>query len=146
MDFLSALDIGASALSANRTYMNVVSMNLANARTTKTMDGQGPYQRKSVALQTTPVASPFATAMKSALDKDINGVRVTGVVTDARPPKQVYEPGNPDADGNGYVKYPDINVVEEMTNMININRSYDANTTSINTVKAMYNKALTIGS
>jgi flagellar basal-body rod protein FlgC len=148
IDFMSALDIGASALSAQRTYMNVVSMNLANARTTKTMDGNGPYQRKSVSLQTTPVGStsPFAKAMNAALNNELSGVRVTGVVTDTRPPKQVFEPGSPDADSNGYVNYPDINVVEEMTNMINISRSYDANTTSINTVKAMYNRALTIGS
>lgn len=144
MDFMTALDIGGSALSAQRTYLNVVSMNLANAKTTRTADGQGPYQRRSVALQSTPVESPFSKAMRSALDKEINGVRVTGIVTDNRPTKQIYEPGHPDADANGYVQYPDINVVEEMTNMININRSYDANTTTINTIKAMYNKALTI--
>jgi len=145
MDFMTALDIGASALSAQRTYMNVISMNLANAKTTRTADGQGPYQRKSVALQTTPVESPFAKVMGNALDQDTNGVRVTGIVTDSRPPKKIYEPGHPDADQNGYVSYPDINVVEEMTNMIQVSRSFEANTTTINTLKAMYNKALEIG-
>jgi flagellar basal-body rod protein FlgC len=144
MDFMSALDIGGSALSAQRTYMNVISMNLANAKTTRTANGQGPYQRKSVAMESTPV-TPFGKAMNAALAQDLNGVRVTGIVNDSRPTKQVYEPGHPDADQNGYVQYPDINVVEEMTNMIQASRGYEANTTTISTVKAMYNKALEIG-
>ncbi|MFP5240013.1 MAG: flagellar basal body rod protein FlgC [Acidobacteriota bacterium] len=143
MDFLTALDVGGSALSAQRTYMNVISMNLANARTTRTADGQGPYQRKSVALESTRV-TPFGKAMDQALGQELQGVRVTGVVNDSRPPKQVYEPGHPDADQNGYVSYPDINVVEEMTNMIQATRSYEAETSTINTIKAMYNKALEI--
>lgn len=145
MDFMTALDIGSSGLSAQRTYMNVISMNLANAKTTKTADGQGPYQRKSVAMQTTKLDNAFTKAMQSAMDQDLAGVRVTGIVNDNRPTKQIYEPGHPDADQNGYVQYPDINVVEEMTNMISASRSYEANTSTINTVKAMYNKALEIG-
>jgi flagellar basal-body rod protein FlgC len=144
MDFMTALDIGGSALSAQRTYMNVIAMNLANAKTTRTADGEGPYQRKSVALESTRV-TPFGKAMNAALDQEMNGVRVTGVVNDTRPTRQVYEPGHPDADDNGYVQYPDINVVEEMTNMIQATRGYEANTTTITTLKAMYNKALEIG-
>jgi flagellar basal-body rod protein FlgC len=145
MDFMTAFDIGGSALSAQRTYMNVIAMNLANAKTTSTPDGQGPYQRKTVALAATQV-TPFGKAMGDALSaQDLEGVRVTGILTDKRPPKQVYEPGHPDADKNGFVSYPDINVVEEMTNMIQASRGYEANTTTINTVKAMYNKALEIG-
>ena len=144
MDFMTALDIGGSALSAERTYMNVISMNLANAKTTRTANGQGPYQRKSVAMESTK-ATPFGKAMNDALAQDLHGVRVTGIVNDNRPTKQVYEPGHPDADQNGYVQYPDINVVEEMTNMIQATRSYEANTTTISTIKAMYNKALDIG-
>ena len=143
MDFMTALDVGGSALSAQRTYLNVVSMNLANAKTTRTADGQGPYQRKSVALESTQ-ATPFGKAMNAALDQELNGVRVTGIVNDSRPPRQVYEPGHPDADQSGYVQYPDINVVEEMTNMIQATRSYEASTTTITTIKAMYNKALEI--
>lgn len=144
MDFMTALDIGGSALTAQRTYMNVISMNLANAKTTRTADGQGPYQRKSVALESTK-ATPFGKAMNDALAQDLNGVRVTGIVTDSRPSKQVYEPGHPDADQNGYVNYPDINVVEEMTNMIQATRGYEANTSTMNTIKAMYTKALELG-
>jgi len=144
MDYMTALDIGSSALSAQRTYMNVISMNLANAKTTRTMDGTGPYQRKSVALESTQ-ATPFGKAMNAALTQELQGVRVTGIVADSRPAKQVYEPGHPDADTNGYVQYPDINVVEEMANMIQATRGYEASTTSINTIKAMYTKALEIG-
>jgi flagellar basal-body rod protein FlgC len=144
MDFMTALDIGGSALSAQRTYMNVIAMNLANAKTPRPANGQGPYQRKSVALESTQ-ATPFGKAMNAALTQDLQGVRVTGIVNDNRPTKQVYEPGHPDADQNGYVQYPDINVVEEMTNMIQVSRSYEANTSTISTIKAMYNKALDIG-
>lgn len=144
MNFMTALDVGSSALSAQRTYMNVISMNLANVKTTQTADGRGPYQRKSVALQSTP-ATPFGKAMNSALEQDLQGVRVTGIVQDNRPTRQVYEPGHPDADKHGYVEYPDINVVEEMTNMIQATRSYEANATTINTIKGMYTKALEIG-
>jgi len=144
MDYMTALDIGSSALSAQRTYMNVISMNLANAKTTRTMDGTGPYQRKSVALESTQ-ATPFGKAMDAALTQELQGVRVTGIVTDSRPPKQVFEPGHPDADANGYVQYPDINVVEEMANMIQATRSFEAGTSSINTIKSMYAKALEIG-
>jgi flagellar basal-body rod protein FlgC len=144
MDFMTALDVGGSALSAQRTYMNVIAMNLANAKTTRTADGQGPYQRKSVALESTPV-TPFGKAMNAALGDELQGVRVTGIVADGRPTKQVFEPGHPDADQNGYVQYPDINVVEEMTNMIQATRSYEASTSTITTIKGMYNKALEIG-
>lgn len=146
MDLFSALDIGASGMSAQRTLMNVISMNLANIKTTRTLDGgQGPYTRKSVSLQTEAVASPFSKAMSSAMDRDMAGVKVAGVVNDNRPPRMVYEPGHPDANAEGYVAYPDINVVEEMSNMITAMRSYEASSASIGTVKNMFNKALEIG-
>ncbi|MFZ5810959.1 MAG: flagellar basal body rod protein FlgC [Thermodesulfobacteriota bacterium] len=145
MDFMSALDIGASALSAQRTHLNVISMNLANIKSTSTASGEGPYQRKSVVFESTPVDSPFSKAMQSALDRDLSGVKVTGVVNDNRPPRMVFEPGHPDADENGYVAYPDINVVEEMANMITTMRTYEANAASISTTKTMFTKALEIG-
>jgi len=145
MDFMTALDIGASALSAQRTHLNVISMNLANIKSTSTASGEGPYQRKSVVFESTPVDSPFSKAMQSALDRDLSGVKVTGVVNDNRPPRMVFEPGHPDADANGYVAYPDINVVEEMANMITTMRTYEANAASISTTKTMFTKALEIG-
>ena len=79
------------------------------------------------------------------LDRDLSGVKVTGVVNDNRPSRMVYEPGHPDADAEGYVAYPDINVVEEMANLITTMRGYEANATSISTVKTMFYKALEIG-
>lgn len=144
MDFMTAIDVGASALKAERTHLNVISMNLANAKTTRTVDG-GPYRRKEVVFKETEVQSPFSKAMNSALDQDVKGVRVDSVQTDNRPLKQVYEPGHPDANKDGYVSYPDINVVEEMTNMLSAMRAYEANVSTITTSKSMFSKALEIG-
>lgn len=144
MDFMTALDIGASALSTERTSMNVISMNLANAKTTRTPEG-GPYRRKTVVLQATEVDHPFSKQMQSAMDRDLRGVRVSQVAQDSRPLKQVYEPGHPDANEEGYVFYPDINVVEEMANLMTVQRSYEANISSMDAVKTMYNKALELG-
>ncbi|TVM14594.1 flagellar basal body rod protein FlgC [Oceanidesulfovibrio indonesiensis] len=144
MDFMTAFDIGASALSAERTQINITSMNLANVKTTRTPGG-GPYQRKAVTLAAENVDSPFSVHMKSALDRELRGVRVMDIARDQRPFKQVYEPGHPDANQEGYVLYPDINVVEEMTNMMTASRGYEANVTSIETIKNMFNKALMLG-
>lgn len=144
MDFMTALDIGSSGMTAQRSYLNVVSMNLANARTTKTIDGQ-PYRRKSVSFESSPIYSPFDDAMNNAMNRDLKGVKVGGIVNDNRPFKQVYEPGHPDANEQGYVTYPDINVVEEMTNMIMAMRGYQANVQTVQSVKTMFQKALLIG-
>ncbi|WP_243546998.1 flagellar basal body rod protein FlgC [Pseudodesulfovibrio tunisiensis] len=144
MDFMTAMDIGASGLKAQRANLNVISMNLANIRTTKTMAG-GPYRRKSVSFESSPVYSPFDKAMQDHMNRDLHGVKVLGVVADNRPFKQVYEPGHPDANDQGYVFYPDINVVEEMTNMMTAMRGYEANVQTIQSVKNMFNKALLIG-
>ena len=144
MDFMTAIDVGASALKAERTHLNVISMNLANAKTTRTVDG-GPYRRKEVVFKETEVETPFSKAMNAALDQEVKGVRVESIRNDSRPLKQVYEPGHPDADEEGYVSYPDINVVEEMTNMLQAMRAYEANVSTITTSKNMFTKALEIG-
>ena len=144
MDFMTALDIGASGLKAQRANLNVISMNMANIRTTKTIEG-GPYRRKSVSFESTPVYSPFDKAMDNHLNRDLHGVKVLGVTADERPFKQVYEPHHPDANDQGYVFYPDINVVEEMTNMMQAMRGYEANVQSIQSVKRMFQKAVQIG-
>ena len=143
MDFMTALDISASGLTAERTNINIISMNLANVKTTRTEYGT-PYRRKSVELAATPVDDSFSKQMQGALDRELRGVRVMNVVQDKRPFKMVYEPGHPDADSEGMVKYPDINVVEEMANLMTAQRGYEANVTSIDTIKGMYNKALEI--
>ncbi len=143
MDFMTALDIGASALSADRTYLNIISMNLANVKTTRTEEG-GPYRRKSVVMAAVDVDDSFSKQMQSALDRELKGVRVMDIVADERPMRQVYEPGHPDANAEGLVSYPDINVVEEMAHMMTVQRNYEANVATIDTVKTMYMKALEI--
>ncbi|MGL1864071.1 MAG: flagellar basal body rod protein FlgC [Pseudodesulfovibrio sp.] len=144
MDFMTALDIGASGMTAQRANLNVISMNMANIRTTKTLEG-GPYQRKSVSFESTPIYSPFDAAMDQQKNRELHGVKVLGVTADERPFKQVYEPHHPDANDQGYVFYPDINVVEEMTNMMNATRGYESNVQTVVAVKQMFAKALRIG-
>ena len=144
MDFLTAFDISASGLAADRTRINTISMNLANAKTTRTPQG-GPYRRRSVLQQTADVDDPFSIHMRSALDREVKGVRVMAVTVDNRPLKRGYEPGHPDGDAQGYVSYPDINVVEEMANLMTAQRNYEANVTTAEALKGMYVKALEIG-
>ena len=144
MDFMTALDIGASGLSADRTRINTIAMNLANAKTTRTPFG-GPYRRRTVVQVSTEVDDPFSVHMRSALDREVKGVRVLGITQDKRPLRGVYEPGHPDANEEGYVFYPDINVVEEMANLMTTQRNYEANVTTVEAIKGMYNKALEIG-
>ncbi len=144
MNFMTALEIGASGLKAQREYLNVVSMNMANSRTTRTEDG-GPYRRKSVAMESSPLLSPFDSVMNQEQNKMLRGVTVRGVVSDTRPFKEVFEPNHPDADAKGIVRYPDINVVEEMVNMITISKSYEANAQAVDAAKRMFNRALRIG-
>ncbi|XPV77144.1 MAG: flagellar basal body rod protein FlgC [Desulfovibrio sp.] len=144
MDFMTALDVGATGMKAQRAYMNVISMNMANIKTTRTEEG-GPYVRKSVSFESQPILSPFDQAMHNQMNREVKGVAVRGIVNDTRPFKRLFEPGHPDADEQGYVTYPDINVVEEMTNMMTTMRSYEANVQTVQAVKQMFNKALTIG-
>ena len=144
MDFMTALDISASALTADRTRMNTIAMNLANVKTTRTPQG-GPYQRRTVVQVATDVDDPFSVHMRSALDRELKGVRVMAISVDKRPLKQVYEPGHPDANADGYVSYPDINVVEETAHMMTTQRNFEANVTTVEALKGMYNKALEIG-
>lgn len=144
MDFLTAMDISASGLTADRTRINTIAMNLANAKTTRTPFG-GPYRRRTVVQASTDVDDPFSVHMRSALDRELKGVRVLGIQQDTRPLKQVYEPSHPDANEEGYVSYPDINVVEEMAHLMTAQRNYEANVTTVEALKGMYNKALEIG-
>ncbi|WP_029893431.1 flagellar basal body rod protein FlgC [Desulfohalovibrio reitneri] len=144
MDFMSALDVAASGLSAERSYLNIISMNLANINTTRTPEGT-PYVRKSLNFESTDVYSPFSKEMWDANNRELQGVKVSGVVEDQRPFKEVHDPGHPDANEEGYVLFPDINVVEEMANMITAMRSYEASAASIEAAKQMYGKAVLIG-
>ncbi len=144
MDFMTAIDIGASGLSAERSHLNVVSMNLANANTTKDANGL-PYRRKLISFKAVHPGDPFDYQFKNALNRELRGVEVESIKNDPRPFKRIYDPGHPDAGKDGYVNYPDINVVQEMASMMTIMRSYEACVTSISSSKNMFNKALELG-
>jgi len=147
MSFLRSLDAAASGLSAQRLRMDVISQNIANINTTRTENGQ-PYRRKIVLFEDRNQNKPFYKYLsensKSKLG-NASGVRVSRIVEDPSPFKRVYEPGHPDADENGYVNMPNVDLVTEMINMISASRAYEANVTSINTTKSMALKALEIG-
>lgn len=145
MSFFNAMNVSASGLTAQRLRMDIISQNIANINTTKTENGQ-PYARKTVLFEEKNNNLPFSTVLKNNLDQyNISGVRVSSIVEDHKDFKTVYEPEHPDADENGYVRMPNVNIIEEMVNMISANRSYEANVTSINTNKSMALKALEIG-
>ena len=136
----SALEVAASGLTAQRSRMNVIAGNLANARTTKTEDGT-PYKRQDPVFSASPLASGSADPVMQAIRK----VEVSEVRSDPTPGQMVYDPGHPDANGEGYVEYPNVNVVTEMVNMMSASRAYEAGVTSIESLKAMARAAIKIG-
>lgn len=144
MDLLTAMKISASGLSAQRTRMNVVSSNLANIETTRTLEG-GPYRAKSVVLMSTPVQKDFREALSDSLNEHTQGVQVVDVIEDKDNLKEVFNPSHPDADERGIVLMPNVNLMEEMVDMLSAVRSYEANVTAINATKSMAMKTLEIG-
>jgi flagellar basal-body rod protein FlgC len=150
MSLFGSIATSSSGLSAQRLRLDVISDNLANASTTRTAEG-GPFQRSRVVFR--PIVnqpywrSPF---LPESLDNGIGkGVRVNKVEKDNSPARMVYDPTHPDAiktgPKQGYVEMPNVNVVNEMVDMIDASRAYEANVTLINGAKAMFNKALEIG-
>ena len=137
----SAMEVAASGLSAERTRMNTIASNLANARTTRTEAG-GPYKRLDPVFEAKPFALESADTPAS---RAVSLVRDANVVEDQLPGQLVYDPGHPDANSQGYVEYPNVNVVEEMVNMIAASRAYEAGVTSIDAVKQMAHSASGIG-
>lgn len=144
MDFMQAMEIASSSLTANRVRLNLAASNLANAKTTRAADG-GPYRRKDPIFRATPLERPFGTMLQDRISSQLRGVQVSGVASDPRPPRTVYDPGHPDADKDGIVKLPNINMIEEMVNMITASRAYEASLSTMQVIKSMANKALTIG-
>ena len=144
MDFETALKISGSGMSAQRTWMNVLSANLANANTTKPASGK-PSERRTVVYESSPTVESFDQALNESLEDELQGVRVANIVSDKRDFRQVYDPGHPDADANGVLQMPNITAVEEMTNMVVASRSYEANLTALNNAKMMALKAIEIG-
>jgi len=141
MDLFRNFEISAGALTAERLRMDLIADNIANAKTTRTKEG-GPYRRQI------PI---FAEVLESSLTAVGNGqtsgggVRVVGIKEDDRPPQLVYDPSHPDANQEGYVAYPDINVVAEMVDLIGASMAYEANITAFNAAKDMFRAALEMG-
>jgi flagellar basal-body rod protein FlgC len=135
MGLFDALDASGSALSAERLRMDVTAENLANAQSTRSADGSGPYKRKQVVLA--QAGSSCADSLQAA-----RGVRVAGIVEDSTPARRVYDPGHPDADAQGYVTMPNVNTVTEMTDLIGASRAYEANVTAMQTAKSMFARTL----
>ncbi|MBB6674590.1 flagellar basal body rod protein FlgC [Cohnella nanjingensis] len=144
---LGGFDISASALTAQRLRMDVISSNIANAETTRAeyVDGKFvPYRRKMVVVE--PIESPFRNLLNEKMDGSAaKGVQVTAIQEDAAPFKQLYNPTHPDADANGMVSMPNVDVLKEMVDMISATRSYEANVTALNASKSMFSKSLEIG-
>jgi flagellar basal-body rod protein FlgC len=136
MAIFSVFDIAGSAMTAQSMRLNVVASNMANADSVAGPDGK-PYRAKQVVFQAKPLDASMA--------RGANGVVVARVVDDPSPMKTVYDPKSPFANAQGYVTMPNVNVVEEMTNMISASRSYQANVEMINTTKTMIQRTLTLG-
>ncbi|ACV67946.1 flagellar basal body rod protein FlgC [Desulfohalobium retbaense] len=141
MNLFTAMDISASAMTAQSLRMNAASSNLANTETTRTASGE-PYYRKSVVLSP---KNSFDDELASRLPEGVAGVEVAAIRQDQEALRDVYDPGHPDANGEGYVTMPDINVLEEMTDIMAATRAYEANVTSIKASQRMAVKALEIG-
>ncbi len=147
MSLFTSFAISASGLTAERLRMDVISNNIANANTTKTSEG-GPYIRQRVIFEPRGEKLGFLVPFMFEKNKRISqfqGVKVTGIIKDPTPPRLVYDPGHPDADKDGYVAMPNVNIVKEMVDMISATRAYEANVTAINSAKTMAAKALDIG-
>jgi len=136
----SAMEVAATGLTAERGRMNIIAGNLANARTTKTEEGT-PYRR----LDPIFVARPVVAESMNPVMRAVRGVEISEVRQDSMPGQMVYDPGHPDANPEGYVEYPNVNVVSEMVNMMTASRAYEAGVTSIESLKAMARAAIKIG-
>ncbi len=148
MAIFSGLNISASGMSAQRIRMDILAENAANVKTTRGDDNQ-PYRRKNVVFMEKP-ATNFSTILNSVTGYRNsyigNGVKVSEIVEDTKTPmNMVYDPAHPDADENGYVTYPNVNVVTEMVDLIDATRAYEANVTAFNATKSMALQALDIG-
>ncbi|MDR1000690.1 MAG: flagellar basal body rod protein FlgC [Clostridiales bacterium] len=149
MSFFGALDVSATALTAQRFRMDLISQNIANAQTTRTSEG-GAYRRKlAVFKEITDFDSALSDALGSISTSGTStpgyGVRVAEIATDTQGGTRVYDPGHPDADLDGYVVMPNVNIVEEMVDMISASRSYEAGVTVINSTKSMIARTMELG-
>jgi flagellar basal-body rod protein FlgC len=142
MGMFDILKIGASALKAQRTRMEVIATNLSNIHSTKSEEG-GPYKKKDAVFMSADITDERS--FGSVLAKRIEGVKVSDIEESNKPFEKVFDPNHPDADAEGYVTFPNVNLMEEMTDMVAATRAYEANVNVLNTTKEMFIKSLEIG-
>jgi flagellar basal-body rod protein FlgC len=144
MNLFGVMDVSGSALEAERLRAEVVASNMANAETTRTADG-GPYRRQHVVFQSqAPQTKSFADHFPSEANGDIGGVEISAVVTDKAAGLRRYDPQHPDADGQGFVSYPDINPLTEMVDLLGATRAYGLNSSAVQATKGMITASLDI--
>ena len=140
MGMFDVLRISSSGLRAQRVRMETIATNLANIHTTRTEDG-GPFKKLNVVLSSSDVSGE---KFKGVLSRRLEGVDVEEITESEKPFEKTYDPAHPDADQEGYVTFPNVNVLEEMTDMVAATRSYEANVNVINTTKHLFQKSLEI--
>jgi len=140
MDFLTSLETSASGLYAQRKRLDIIASNLANIETTRTENG-GPYRRKMVVMSSKPIGSDF----KNLFNQQIEGVQIEAIAEDQSPFKKAYNPSHPDADKDGYLLKPNVDLIVETTNMLMAKRAFEANIAAIKTTRQMVLKALELG-
>ena len=141
MGLFDAIDVAGSGLAAERLRMDVVAGNLANAETTQGANGQ-PYRRREVVLQEAQPSGPSFGSVLASAASPVAGVQVAGIVEDPSPLRQVYDPGNPSANAQGYVRLPNVNPVTEMVDLISASRSFEANVTAMQAAKTNFTQTL----
>jgi flagellar basal-body rod protein FlgC len=146
MNLFGVMEVSGSALQAERIRAEVVAANMANAETTRTADGGGPYRRQHVVFTSEAGQQTFGGQLlaSSGASDEIGGVRVAAVVADAGSPLRRFDPGHPDADKEGYVSYPDINPLTEMVDLMGATRAYGLNSSAVQAEKSMLSASLDI--
>ncbi len=140
MNLISGIDVTAGALNAQKTRLDIVAQNIANAQTTRGPDGL-PYQRKTVSFETELLRQTGSPANASS----VQSVHVGSIQNDTTPGQRIYDPSHPDADANGYVTMPNVNMAYEMVDLMTASRAYEANLSVVKNAKQMAMKALEIG-
>lgn len=144
MDLLKSMRISSSGMRANTKRVEAINSNIANAQTTRTAEG-GPYRKKEVVFGSEPARESFGDILEGEIDAQAQTVHVTEVVNSNKPPILKYDPHHPDANKDGYVAMPNINVMVEMADLLNAQRAYEANLKTFDVTKKMAIKALEIG-
>jgi len=141
VSLFSSIAVSASGMAAERTRAELLVENMANSETTRTPDG-GPYRRKDAIFSSQQVTSPFSAVFQTEMDATATGVTVSDIMVDQRDPDKRYMPGHPDADKDGYVSFPRVNPAEDMVDLVDTSRNYEANVSAISAVKDMIQRSI----